>query len=351
MPLSFSFFCEQISKTPLLILPISLTLGSILVNGWTDAPNAIATCVSTRCLSLRSAISLAAIFNLFGILIMTALTPSVAQTITKMVDISSDTDTSMLALSAALLSIVIWGVAALRLGLPTSESHALIAGLTGSAVAVHEGFDGINSYEWLKVIYGLLLSLSLGFSLGIIVSRLTLRVFAKSKRYIAEKIFRIAQIVGAAASSFMHGAQDGQKFMGIIILSIYLSGGSMPSESTAIPIWLMIVCALFMALGTSIGGKGIIRSVGMEMVKLEKFQGFSSDIAASLSLLCASLLGMPVSTTHVKSTAMIGAGAAKSPSSVNPFKIKELVLAWVLTFPACTVIGFLVTKLFLFLFI
>ncbi len=334
----------------MLLIAVTLTLGSILVNGWTDAPNAIATCVATRCISLRSAIFTAAIFNLLGVLIMTALSPSVAQTITKMVDLSSDPNISILALSAALLSIVLWGTVALRFGIPTSESHALIAGLTGAAFAVHDDLNAINTEEWLKVIYGLVLSLSLGFALGFLVCQLTLVLFSNTKRYVAEKIFRIAQIAAAAMSSFMHGAQDGQKFMGIILLSIYLSGGMTPSESVSLPAWLMILCALVMGLGTSIGGKRIIRSVGMDMVRLEKYQGFSSDIASSLSLLCASLLGMPVSTTHVKTTAIIGSGAVRKLSSVNISVLKELILAWVLTFPACALIGFLVTKLFLFLF-
>lgn len=351
MDVSFSFFCEQLFTNPILALSVCLTLGTVFVNGWTDAPNAIASCVTTRCISVRSAISMAAVFNFFGVLVMTLLNSSVAQTITKMVDLTSDPDISILALSAALLSIVLWAVVAWCFGIPTSESHALIAGLTGAALAVHEDLSAINAKEWLKVIYGLILSLSLGFALGLIICWLVSRIFSRTKRYLTEKIFRIAQTVSAAMTSFMHGAQDGQKFMGVIILSLYLSNGAAPESTVVLPVWLMLLCSVVMGVGTSVGGKRIIQSVGMDMVRLEKYQGFASDMATSVSLLFASVLGLPVSTTHVKTTAIMGAGAARRLSSVNISVVKELFLAWALTFPLCALIGFFVTKLFLFLFI
>ena len=150
--------------------------------------------------------------------------------------------------------------------------------------------------------------------------------------------------------SFMHGAQDGQKFMGVILLSLLLANGQSTSEAVEMPVWLMLLCSVVMGLGTSIGGKKIIKSVGMDMVKLEKYQGFSADIAASLSLLFSSVFGIPVSTTHAKTTAIMGVGAVKRISAINFSVVKEMVLTWVLTFPGCGLIGFIMAKIFMAVF-
>ena len=150
--------------------------------------------------------------------------------------------------------------------------------------------------------------------------------------------------------SFMHGAQDGQKFMGVILLSLFLINGQSSGAAVKMPVWLMLLCSIVMGLGTSIGGKKIIKSVGMDMVKLEKYQGFSADIAASISLLFSSVFGIPVSTTHAKTTAIMGVGAVKRLSAINFSVVKEMMLTWILTFPGCGLIGFLMTKLFIWLF-
>ena len=165
-----------------------------------------------------------------------------------------------------------------------------------------------------------------------------------------EPFFRGAQIVGAAAMAFMHGAQDGQKFMGIIILCLFMSQGQPIPANMEPATWIMVVCAVIMALGTAIGGKKIIKSVGMDMVKLEKYQGFSADLAASSSLLLCSLFSLPVSTTHAKTTSIMGVGAVKNVKAINFGVVKEMCLTWVLTFPGCGLIGFLMTKLFMFIF-
>jgi PiT family inorganic phosphate transporter len=165
------------------------------------------------------------------------------------------------------------------------------------------------------------------------------------------KFFTGAQIAGSAATSFMHGAQDGQKFMGIILLCVFtLQGTGAAASVFTIPTWLMIVCSLVMAAGTAIGGKKIIKSVGMDMVKLEKYQGFSADIASSIALVFCSVFGLPVSTTHVKTTSIMGVGAVKRISAINFGVVKEMVLTWILTFPGCGLLAYLVTKLFLFIF-
>lgn len=350
MDLSLQYFMGQLSANPLLIIAVVLTLGVILVNGWTDAPNAIATCVVTRCISARGAILMAAVFNFFGVFIMSLLNATVAETITKMVDFGSNTHEAIVALSGALFAIVVWAVLAWRFGIPTSESHALIAGLTGGAIALHGGLDGVNGSEWVKVLYGLVISVVLGFALGWIACKTVVLLFRRVERRKTEVVFRWAQIFGAACMSFMHGAQDGQKFMGVILLCLFLVNGQSSEQAVQMPIWLMLLCSIIMGLGTSIGGKKIIKSVGMDMVKLEKYQGFSADIAASISLLISSVFGIPVSTTHAKTTAIMGVGAVNRLSAINFSVVKEMMLTWILTFPGCGFIGFLMTKLFIWIF-
>jgi len=349
MDLSLAYFWGQMSQNPLLTVAVVLTLGVILVNGWTDAPNAIATCVTTRCMSAGAAIFMAAVFNFLGVFLMSMLNATVAETITKMVDFGSDSHEAIVALSAALFAIVVWATLAWYFGIPTSESHALIAGLTGGAIALHGGFGGVNGAEWVKVLYGLVISVVMGFGLGWLVCKLVVILFRKVHRQKTEKVFKGAQIAGAAAMSFMHGAQDGQKFMGVILLSLFLINGQEPVP-VQMPMWLMLLCSVVMGVGTSIGGKKIIKSVGMDMVKLEKYQGFSADIAASIALFFSSTFGIPVSTTHAKTTAIMGVGAVKRLSAINFGVVKEMGLTWLLTFPGCGLIGFLMTKLFMYLF-
>ncbi|MGN0555110.1 MAG: anion permease [Candidatus Fimenecus sp.] len=350
MDLTFQYFWQAVTANPLLALAVLLTLGVILVNGWTDAPNAIATCVVTRCMSARGAIMMAAVFNFLGVYLMSMFNATVAETITKMVDFGDNSHEAIVALSGALFAIVVWATLAWKFGIPTSESHALIAGLTGGAIALHGGLDGVNGSEWVKVLYGLVISVILGFVLGYIVCKIVVLLFRNIERRKTEGLFRWAQIFGAACMSFMHGAQDGQKFMGVILLSLFLINGQSSGAAVQMPTWLMLLCSAVMALGTSIGGKKIIKSVGMDMVKLEKYQGFSADIAASISLLISSVFGIPVSTTHAKTTAIMGVGAVKRISAINFSVVKEMMLTWVLTFPGCGLIGFLMTKLFIHLF-
>ena len=293
---------------------------------------------------------MAAVFNFLGVLIMSMVNATVAETITKMVDFGTDSHEAIVALSAALFAIVVWATLAWFFGIPTSESHALIAGLTGGAIALHGSLDGVNGSEWVKVIYGMVISVMLGFGLGWLVCKLIVLIFRRADRVKTERLFQAAQIFGAACMSFMHGAQDGQKFMGVILLSILLANGQNTSVSVAMPVWLMLLCSIVMGLGTSIGGKKIIKSVGMDMVKLEKYQGFSADIAASLCLFFSSTFGIPVSTTHAKTTAIMGVGAVKRISAINFSVVKEMVLTWVLTFPGCGLIGFIMAKIFMAVF-
>ncbi|MBU5449006.1 inorganic phosphate transporter [Acetivibrio sp. MSJd-27] len=350
MTISLSEFISQLLTNPSLFITVLLTLGVILVNGWTDAPNAIATCVSTRSMGPRSAILMAAVFNFLGVLVMTAINATVAETIYNMVDFGSEAHEALIALCAAMFAIVTWAVLAWIFGIPTSESHALIAGVSGAAIAMHGGLSGINGAEWIKVIYGLVLSTLLGFGSGWFTVKITGLCCRGMDRRKTNGFFKNAQIGGGAAMAFMHGAQDGQKFMGIFLLGIFLAKGQANVESFTIPLWMMILCSAVMGIGTSIGGYRIIKSVGIDMVKLEKYQGFSADLAAAGCLLLSSLTGIPVSTTHTKTTAIMGVGAAKRLSSVNWGVVKEMVLTWILTFPGCGLIGYLMAKLFMWIF-
>lgn len=346
MEIEFGWFISQVAANPVLLVTVLLTLGVIFVNGWTDAPNAIATCVGTRAMAPQPAVLMAAVFNFLGVFVMTLINSTVAMTIKNMVNFNGNTYEATLALCAALFAIIIWAVAAWYFGIPTSESHALIAGLSGAAIALHNGFGGINGHEWVKVLYGLVLSTFLGFVTGFIFTKLVALICRKMDRRKTTGFFHSAQICGGAAMAFMHGAQDGQKFMGVLILGVFLANGSDTTGAVALPLWMMLLCSAVMAVGTSIGGYKIIKAVGMDMVKLEAYQGFSADIAAAFCLLLSSLYGIPVSTTHTKTTAVMGVGATKRLSAVNFAVVKDMVLTWILTFPGCGLIGYLMVKLF-----
>ncbi len=333
-----------------LVVTIALVMGVIFVNGWTDAPNAIATAVSTKVLRPNVAIGMAVVMNFLGALVMTFFSAQVAETISNIVSFDGDGNTSQVALAASLFAIVLWSVAAWYFGIPTSESHALIAGLTGSALALG-GIDAVNGAEWTKVIIGLVVSTVLGFGGGWVITKVIIFLFRGVNRILANKIFTGGQAFGAAAMAFLHGAQDGQKFMGVFMLTLYYNGlVGKTGNAFEIPIWVMILCSLTMGIGTSVGGMRIIKSVGMDMVKLEKYQGFSADLSAAITLFLASITGIPVSTTHTKTTAIMGVGAAKRLSSVDWRIVKEMVLAWVLTFPGCGLIAFIMSKIFMAIF-
>ena len=337
MDVSLAHFLQQVLSNPALTVTTLLTLGVIFVNGWTDAPNAIATCVTTRCMRVRSAVIMAAIFNFLGVFIMTQLNASVASTISNMVDFGGDTSAALIALCAALFSIVVY-------------SHSLIAGLSGAAIAIQGGIGGINMGEWVKVLYGLVASLLFGFAVGWLVCKAVTLICAGMDRRRTNGFFTYAQIVGAAAMSFMHGAQDGQKFIGVLFLGMAFCNGQPSVTGVMIPIWLMILCSTIMGVGTSVGGERIIKSVGQDMVKLEKYQGFSADLSSALCLLVMTVLGIPVSTTHTKTSAIMGVGAVRRLSAINFGVVRDMMLTWVFTFPGCGLISFVMAKLFMVVF-
>lgn len=326
-----------------LITVIILVCASIFVNGWTDSPNAIATVVSTRVLRPRVAIVLAAVFNLLGVFLMGS---AVAKTTASLVDIGVGTQ-ALITLGAAQLSIVLWSTSAWKFGIPTSESHALIAGLMGAGMSL-KGLDAFNWVSVQKVIYGLIISTLVGFVLGFLATRAVEITCVNVRRQKANTFFSFGQVASASLMAFSHGAQDGQKFVGVLNLALIVGG--VADKDAPIPFWIMLLCSSLMAVGTSVGGYRIIKTMGIDMVKLEKYQGFSAEIVASASMLVATKFGIPLSTTNTKATAMMGAGATKGIGAVNWGIAKEMLLAWVLTFPACLILGYLFATFFRFVF-
>ncbi len=328
------------------IVVMVLVSASVFVNGWTDAPNAIATVVSTRVMRPRAAVMMAAAFNLLGVLVSGV---AVSTTIGSIVKFDHPGADSLVILAAAQFSIVIWSTVAWKFGLPTSESHGLVAGLTGAGLA-YGGFASLNLSSWGKVLVGLGISSVAGFVVAILVTWLIIAIFRRVKRKTANTFFSAGQVASAALMAYNHGAQDGQKFLGIFALALML-GGLVPMSATfTIPVWAKVCVSAVMCLGTSIGGYRIISKMGMQMVKLEKYQGFSAEIGASVLMFIATPLGIPLSTTQTKATAIMGAGAARKLSDVNWSVVKEMFVAWGLTFPICIAIGYIVTKLFMLIF-
>ena len=312
-----------------------LTLGVILVNGWTDAPNAIATAVAGGVLPFSAAATLAAVCNLLGAVLSDALFPAVTRSVLALLPVGGDQRAALCGLCAALAAIIIWSTAAWLLGIPTSESHGLLAGLAGAALAL-EG-NGLPWAAWGRVLLALPLSVMLGF--------LPARWLARRPEHPRPlRFYRRAQCLGAAAMALLHGAQDGQKFLGVLLLGTSLAAGQ-ASPTDRAPLWLSALCAGAMALGTALGGRRIIDTVGRDMVELDPRRGLAADLVAGGALLLCTLLGLPVSTTHTKTAAILGAGRYPDWSVAQ-----SIALAWVLTFPICGLLGCLCAK-FLFLFL
>jgi len=309
-----------------------LVLAVIFINGWTDAPNAIATAVGSGALSFRRGVGLAAVCNLLGCAGAGLLFPAVAATVGDLVDFPGGDWAALTALCAAMLSILVWAVLAWRFGLPTSESHGLIAGLSGAALALG-GSARLNGGAWAKVGLGLALSLLAGALAGWAARRLL-----EGRRWDAAAGQRFA----AGAMAFLHGAQDGQKFMALLLLTDGLGG-----RESAASLPLSLLCAGVMALGTALGGRPIVEKVGRELTALTPVDGLAADLGAGACLLVCSLLGLPVSTTHTKVAAICGAGWGRGRRGVSLRPALEIAGAWALTFPFCAAFSFALTELML----
>ena len=305
----------------------------ILVNGWTDAPNAITSCVVTKSLSIKKVIILSVIFNFLGILIMTSISNKVVDTVSNLVYFPNNNEYSIIALCAGMLSVIIWSVLAWFFGIPTSESHALLAGITGAAISLNKGFSCINLNEWIKVLYGLILSCSCG-----IVFSYSLSYFL-SKRIRKTKLEKY-QIMLCSLLSFFHGAQDGQKFIGVFIILLSLSSNV---HITVIPLWIILYCAIMMGIGTSFGGGRIIKTIGEKIINIDKLDGVITDFVSTICIFSATLLGFPVSTTHVRTLSIVGVGLNKK-DKINLNTLSNLIFTWIMTFPCCGLIGYLLSE-------
>ena len=346
MSLTLTAFMTQAAEHPILLVILILVLGVTCISGVTDAPNAIATAVSTRCMPPSVAIGLAAVFNLVGLIGMTYISTAVAHTMFGMVDFGTDTHAALLALMAAMVAAIVWGVFCWFMGIPASKSHMLIAGITGAAIALQGGLGGVNFDQWVKVIYGLVISTCLGFGTGWLFTRLIKIVCANMSRGKTNRFFKWAQIISGAGVAILHGAQDGQKFLSLTMLAVMI-GVYGTSEMSGFPLWMVVLISLVMSLGTAVGGRKIIKSVGMNMVKMEQYQGFAACLSACFCIGLATFTGMPVSTTHTKTTAIMGVGAEKRLRAVKWNLAGTMVLTWVLTFPGCGLLAYIFTHLFL----
>jgi PiT family inorganic phosphate transporter len=312
-----------------LVVVLTMTLVAEFVNGWTDAPNAIATVIATKTLTPLRAVIMAAILNTIGVLSGTA----VATTIGKGIVDTSVVDLTVVA--GAVVSTALWGATAARWGLPTSESHAIVAGISGAALAA-EGPSVLLWGGWQKVLIGLVLSSFVGFAGSFVLAKLIRNTSAVWKPSTGKVTFARMQIASSMFTAFNHGLNDGQKFMGIFAMALVIAG-VLPEFS--IPRWVIFLCAAVMGLGTLTGGWRIIRKMGLRLVRLTTWQGFAAETGASLTMLLAARFGIPLSTTHTITTSIMGVGASGGFSGVRWRTALEIAMAWFLTFPICFLIG------------
>ncbi len=319
-----------------LAIVLLIVLAAEFTNGLTDAPNAIATVVATRVLSPLRAVVMAALLNVAGVLVTgTAVAFTIGTDIVKPEVIGLHT------VGAAVLTVVIWSTLTWRFGIPTSETHELVAGLAGAGLAT-AGPSVLLWDGWQKVLIGLGFSTLLGFFGGIAVMVAIYWLFHRVNRAFVNPLFRRLQILSAAFMAFSHGSNDGQKFMGTFSLALFL-GGVLPEFQ--VPLWVVLLCGLVMGIGTLSGGWRIMKTMGFGVTQLEPINGFAAESCASASILWASFLGIPLSTTHVINTAIMGVGAARRFSAVRWGVTGEIVLTWLITFPVCGVLGFLLALL------
>jgi len=354
----------------LLVSVIVIALVFEFINGFHDTANAIATSVATKVLTPRQAILLATCTNLLGALWGTAVAKTIASGLVDASVVNSEV------LICALFGGISWNLITWWYGIPSSSSHALIGGLCGAAfAAAHRNFSviiwsqpvGQHWYEhkgvlW-KVIVPMLVSPLMGFVIGMLVMALLYFLFRKSRPYSVNRSFGVLQVFSAASMGFMHGTNDAQKTMGIIALSLVAAtkGGvlhdlptwltflELPEPTAANPLeidaWIKVLCALTMACGTAMGGWRIIKTLGNRMARLQPIHGFAAETSSSFVIFLASQFGVPVSTTHNISAAIMGVGAAKRWSSVNWTVVERMVWAWVLTLPCAAALAYLLMAL------
>jgi PiT family inorganic phosphate transporter len=323
----------------IILAVVALALLFEVSNGWNDSANSIATVVSTRVLTPFQAVALSATMNILGALFSTA----VAKTIGKgIVDPSAVTNTVV---ASALLAGFLWNGWMTKLGMPVSASHALIGSLIGASVAFG-GFGILNVGGITKIFSSLITSPIIGLLFGYLFMRFLLVFFGNRPPGTVNNVFGKLQILSSSFMAFSHGSNDAQKVMGIITLAL-VSGGFI--HSVEVPLWVVLICAATMGLGTALGGWKVIKTLGVHMLKLEPVHGFAAETSATAVILGASFLGQPVSTTHVITCGVMGVGATKRASAVRWGLAGKIVMAWVFTLPACSLFAWLLCKALLLL--
>jgi PiT family inorganic phosphate transporter len=309
----------------ILILIIILAIFFDIANGWHDSANAIATVVSTKVLSPATAVIMAAGMNILGAFLSTAVAKTIG---TGIADPKAVTD---IVIISALLSAILWNLITILMGLPVSSSHALFGGLAGAAMA-HGGAGILNVGGIINILTSLLISPIFGLIFGYLFMKLILHLFGHLSPGIISKYFGRLQILSSSLMAFGHGSNDAQKAMGIITMAL-VSGGVV--KTMDVPKWVILICALAMGCGTLFGGWKIIKTLGVKMLKLEPIHGFAAETSSAAIIIASSHFGLPVSTTHVVSSAILGVGATKRLSAVRWGIAGKIVMAWVLTLPAC----------------
>ncbi len=312
-------------------------------NGWTDAPNSIATVVSTKVMRPLTAVAMAAALNLIGALAGEEVAKTVASGIVDPTAIGQET------IAAAVLGATVWALGAQYFGLPSSESHALVAGLLGAGFAS----GGLLHLEWegtRKALIGLVTSPVGGFFVALSLMVAIYWIFSKVKPTVVRRIFGKAQIASAGFMGFSHGLNDAQKTMGIITLAILIdqAGGdaSKVPEEFGVETWVKFSAAAVMGFGTMVGGWRVIRTMGLRLTKLEPVHGFAAETGAAAVITGAGYLGIPVSTTHAIGSAIMGVGATERLSAVRWGVAGQVVMAWIFTCPSCMLLGYGLQKLF-----
>lgn len=316
----------------LLILVIIVSLIFDYLNGFNDAATAIATCVSTRALSIRTAIIMAALLNLIGALVSTKVATTIGAGIVDAKEITQ------LAIFSGISGAISWGLITWYFGIPSSSSHAIIGGIIGATIA-HSQFSALYWVGLSKIVLALIITPIAGTIVGFLFMIILLWSLRKQHPYILNKGFRKLQILSAAIMAFSHGTADAQKSMGIITMAL-VSYGVLTKFS--VPWEVMLACALAMALGTAAGGWRIVKTVGKDFVKLQPVHGFCVQAASAGIILGASAFGMPTSTTHVITSSIFGVGLSKRISAINWKIASHILVAWGLTIPAAGVISFLI---------
>ena len=309
-------------------------------NGYNDAANAIATVVSTRVLTPAQAVILAVVMNVLGAFLTTAVAKTIGKGIVDPIAITE------LVVISALSAGFLWNTVMTFFGLPVSASHALIGGLIGASVSFG-GIEILNTAGLKKIFTALLISPVFGLVFGFIVMTLIFKFFGTLSPHTINKYFGKLQILSAGFMAFSHGSNDAQKVMGIITLSL-VSGGFL--KSVEVPFWVILICALAMGLGTAIGGWKVIKTLGTRMLKLEPVHGFAAETSATAIILGCSHFGLPVSTTHVIATSIMGVGATKRLTAVRWGIGKKIINAWILTLPACALFAWVMFKVLNFFF-